>query len=374
VLVVAAGLFVRTFTTLVTAPLGFDPAKLLIVSVDARRSNAALANDFAFAQRVADAAARVPGVARASVSMMTPMSERNTTQRVEVSGGPTLPRAQQTTWVNAVAPGWFETYGMRLLAGRDIAATDVARGEPVVVVNEAFVQRFTGGQSPLGQRVKGVGLGPLPDSVIVGVVNDAVYRTVRIGVVPTMYLPIAQGSWLRWGFSLTTKVLADRASIERSLTEALSRTDPTLAFSFRDYGDQLRATVVQERLVAMLSGFFGLLAMLLAALGLYGVTSYSVGRRRPEIAVRIALGASTGGVVRLVLGRVATLLVFGAAIGTGLSLWAAKFVSALVFRVEPRDPITLAGAAVVLLAVGLVAGWLPARRASRLDPAAALRG
>lgn len=124
----------------------------------------------------------------------------------------------------------------------------------------------------------------------------------------------------------------------------------------------------------MLSAFFGVLAMLLAALGLYGVTSYSVNHRRPEIAVRMALGASSGAVVRLVLGRVTTLLVFGAAIGAALSLWAAKFVGALLFRVDARDPITLASAAAVLVAVGLLAGWLPARKASRLDPTTALRG
>jgi predicted permease len=354
--------------------LGFDPAGLLVVSVDAGRSSAALQNKAAFSQRVADVASTVPGVSRASLSFMTPMNGRNWTHRVHVEGGPTLPVAQQVSFVNAVAPGWFETYGMRLVAGRDVVAADVTGSDPVVIVNEAFVRRFVGPRSPLGQRVKSVGLGTLKESVIVGVVNDAVYRTVRAGVVPTMYLPMAQANSFGSGFAVTAKVTSDRHPVERSLTEAIGRTDPNLAFSFRDYADQLRATIVQERVVAMLSGFFGLLAMLLAALGLYGVTSYSVSRRRPEIAVRMALGASAACVVRLVLRRVAALVTVGAAIGIGLSLWVAKFVGSLLFGVDARDPLTLAGAASVLVAVGLFAGWLPARKASRLHPTTALRG
>lgn len=373
-LVAGAGLFVRTFATLMTTPLGFDPTQLLIVRVDAAPGTVAPESQVAFAQRVADIAAMVPGVSRVSLSHLTPMSGQNWTHRVQVSGGPIVPRAGQTAWVNAVVPGWFETYGLRVLAGRDIAASDAAGSEPVVVVNQAFVRRFVGSQNALGQRVKGLGLGRLKESLIVGVVNDAVYRTARAGVVPTIYLPIAQAGPLGSGFSVTAKVTSARALVERSLTDALGRAAPSLAFSFRDYTDQVRATLTQERLVALLSGFFGILAMLLAALGLYGVTSYSVTRRRPEIAVRMAFGASTGGVVRLVLGRIATLILLGGVIGVVLTLWTAKFVAALLFGVDARDPFTLAAAAALLISVGLFAGWLPARKASRLDPTTVLRG
>jgi predicted permease len=374
VLVAGAGLFVRTFTTLATAPLGFNPARLLIVNVDAGRSTAALEDKAAFGQRLADAAATVPGISRASLSYLTPLSGRNWTYRVQVEGGATLPRAEQTAWVNAVAAGWFETYGMRLIAGRDFSASDTMGTERVAIVNEAFVRRFVGPHTPLGQRVKSVGLGRLNQTLIIGVVNDAIYRTARVGIVPTLYLPMTQADVFGLEFALTARVNGGRASVEGSLTEALSRADPNLSFSFRGYEEQLRATLVQERLVAMLSGFFGVLAMLLAALGLYGVTSHAVSRRRPELAVRMALGASGARVMRLVLRRVSALLVAGIAIGAGLSLWAGKFVSALLFGVDAGDPLTLAGAAAVLVAAGLLAGWLPARAASRMDPMTTLRG
>ena len=371
-LVAGAGLFVRTFATLVMTPLGFEADRLLIVGVDARKSGLGTADQVPFFQRLADALSRAPGVSRASLSFMTPMSGRGWNTRAQVAGGPVLPGREQVAWMNAVAPGWFETYGMRVLAGRDITPADVTGGEPVAVVNETFVRRFAAPGSPIGQRISSSG--PQKDvRVIVGVVNDAVYRTARAGVVPTIYVPMTQGGPFPSGVSITAKMGAERHAVERGIAEAARQIDPRLALSFRDYSDQVRATVMQERLVAMLSGFFGALAMLLAALGLYGVTSYLVSRRLPEIAVRIALGASTGGVMRLVLGRVSWLLAVGTALGVALALWAGKFIGTLLFRVEARDPLTLGGAAGVLIAVGLFAGWLPARRISRMDPATALR-
>ncbi len=372
VLVSGAALFVRTFTTLMTTPLGFDPSRLLIVSVDAGRTGVPRERHAIRAQQMADLVASVPGVARASLSYMTPMSGRGWNTRVQVPGGPVLTGRDQMAWVNAIAPGWFETYGMRILAGRDFAASDVAGGESVAVVNEAFVRRFFPSRSPLGARVPSGGFAK-SEHLIVGVVNDAVYRTARAGVVPTMYLAMSQADVFGASFNVTARLQANRPTAERGLTDALTRADANLAFSFRDYADQIRATTVQERLVAMLSGFFGGLAMLLAGLGLYGVTSYSVGRQRSEIAVRLALGASPRGVVRMILRRVVMLLAVGAAIGLSMSLWAGKFVGSLLFRVDARDPITLAVAAIVLVTVGTFAGWLPARQASRLDPTTALR-
>jgi predicted permease len=369
-LVVGAGLFVRTFANLTTTPLGFDPSNLLIVRVDAAPDWVTPEKKGAFAQRVAEAVAAVPGVLQAAPSRITPMSDGNTTTEVQLSGAPSLPPGQQKVSMNFVAPGWFDTYGMRVLAGRDFATSDAVGSEPVAVVNQAFARRVAGGQNVIGQYVRNVGG---LNALIVGVVNDSVYRTVRLGVVPTLYMPMYQAGSRGTFFSVTAKLRSPRALVERDVADAIGKAAPDLAFRFRDYSDQLRATVIQERLVALVSGSFGALAMLLAALGVYGVTAYSVGRRRTEIAVRVALGASARGVVRHVLGRVVTLILAGAAIGAVLSLWAAKFVGVLLFGVDARDPVMLVGAAAALISVGLVAGWLPARKVSRLDPNTALR-
>jgi ABC-type antimicrobial peptide transport system permease subunit len=175
---------------------------------------------------------------------------------------------------------------------------------------------------------------------------------------------------------ITISVRASTGSpmiLARALASALVAVDHDLAFTFRPMTDQVSASLAQERVIAMLAGLFGALALLLAGLGLYGVTSYAVSRRRTEIGIRMALGAAPGGVVRLVLSRVTGLVGIGVAVGVGASLWASKFVATLLYGLESRDPVTLLGAAAILAAVGAAAGWLPAYRASRLDPADVLR-
>jgi ABC-type antimicrobial peptide transport system permease subunit len=161
--------------------------------------------------------------------------------------------------------------------------------------------------------------------------------------------------------------------LTRSLAAALHAVNRDLALTFRPVADQVNESLAQDRLVAMLSGFFGALALLLAGLGLYGVTAYAVARRRAEIGIRMALGAAPGAVVRLVLSRVLLPVGLGVLAGASLSLWASTFVSTLLYGLQPRDPPTLAGAGVTLAAVGALSGWLPAWRASRIDPADVLR-
>ncbi len=163
------------------------------------------------------------------------------------------------------------------------------------------------------------------------------------------------------------------ALLTKPLAAALTGVNRYIAITFRPLEDQVNAALTQERIVAMLSGFFGGLALLLAALGLYGVTSYAVSRRRTEIGIRMALGAAPGGVVRLVLRRVAILVGLGVVVGCAVSLWASRFVATLLYGLEPRDPLTVVAAAAVLGTIGALAGWLPARRASRIDPARVLR-
>jgi ABC-type antimicrobial peptide transport system permease subunit len=210
---------------------------------------------------------------------------------------------------------------------------------------------------------------------IVGVVGDAVYRNLREPVPPTLYVPLAQNdAFAAASMSLNVRSTAGSpALLSRSVAAAIAGVHPDLALTFRPLASFVDAALTQERVIATLSGFFGALALLLAGLGLYGVTSYAVTRRQTEIGIRMALGAAPGGVVRLVLTRVTVLVAIGVAAGAGVSMWAAKFVASLLYAIEPRDPATMIGSAIVLAAVGALAGWLPAYRASRIDPAEVLR-
>jgi putative ABC transport system permease protein len=379
VLVVAAGLFVRSFTGLTQVRLGFDREQILVVNVNALRSRVDPAERTALFQRLTDAVAGVPGVVRAAGSVVTPVSNSTWGFNVNVPGAPELPERDRNVLVNMVTPGWFATYGTRLLAGRDIDARDTATAPHVAVVNEAFVRRFFPGRNAVGGTIEypsGTSQ-HTPPSLIVGVVEDAVYRNLREPIRPTLYQPLAQYDATRLPLpsaSISVRAAAGSPSLlSRSVASALTSMDRDLAFTFRPLADQINASLIQERMVAMLSGFFGGLALLLAALGLYGVTSYAVSRRHAEIGIRIALGAAPSGVVRLVLTRVTALVAIGVAVGAGVSVWASKFVATLLFGLEPRDPATLVSAAVVLTAIGAIAGWVPAYRASRIDPAEVLR-
>jgi ABC-type antimicrobial peptide transport system permease subunit len=189
-----------------------------------------------------------------------------------------------------------------------------------------------------------------------------------------MYLPFWQTEQPPSSASLSVRASAGSPMLlTRSLTAALTSVNSGVAITFRPLADQVNASLTQERLVATLSGFFGGLALLLAGLGLYGVTSYAVSRRRTEIGIRMALGAAPGGVAAMVLTRVLTLVALGIIAGAGVSLWASKYVATLLFELQPRDPLTLIGSAVVLATIGALAGWIPAMRAARIDPAETLR-
>jgi putative ABC transport system permease protein len=384
-LVVAAGLFIRSFSTLTGTALGFSPDPLLITSVNLQQAHIAPEHStqaieesgapHAILQQIREAAAAVPGVADAALSAVTPISSNRWNTRV--SDLPvSLPERQRLPWVNIISPQWFSVYGMRLLSGRVFGQQDGAGTPPVAIVNEAFARRFFPGPSAVGQHFR-TSLSASPTTTryeIVGVVSDAIYRSQRNGFEPTLYVPLDQMPDVGRGIELTVRAAAGPpAALERSLTQALGRVVPDAALTFQPLVNQIRQSTTQPRIVAALSGFFGGLALLLAALGLYGVTAYSVNRRRPEIGIRMALGASAAGVSRLVLVRVGWLVGVGVVAGALLSLWASHFVSSLLFGVAPRDPATFVGAAVVLVAVGALSGWLPARRAARIDPARVLR-
>jgi ABC-type lipoprotein release transport system permease subunit len=212
---------------------------------------------------------------------------------------------------------------------------------------------------------------------IIGVVADAIYSSPREAAPATWYVPIAQFDVP--GFPFSSARLSVRAKdgspapLTKSVAAAVLTVNPQLALTFRSLADQLHASLTLERVVAQLASFFGALALLLASLGLYGVTAYATSRRRTEIGICLALGATPTRVIGSVLARVSRVVAIGIVLGVIISVWAAKFVGGLLYGLPPRDPATFVAAASVLFAMGAVAGWLPARRAARMDPATVLR-
>ena len=379
VLVVAAGLFGRTFASLATQRLGFDRDRVLVVSIGRPRAMTQPEDRLPLYERIHEAASAVPGVAHAAVSLVSPVAGMTWNTRIQLSGGVDLPERNRVAFFNGVTPGWIETYGTPLRGGRDFNDRDTTAAPRVALVNEAFARRFLNGANPVGHTLQQVMFTQVAPREIVGLVGDAVYRNVREPVPPTMYIPLAQFDTRPQQPMPAQVTLAVRAAsgqpaqLARAVSAAILAVNPGVSMQFRTLGDQVDASLTQERLVAMLSGFFGALALLLAGLGLYGVTSYAVTRRRGEIGIRMALGAAPAGVVRLVLVRVVWLVAIGVTIGVGVSAWASRFVSSLLFGLQPRDPVTLVTSVLTLAAVGAVAGWLPAWRASRIDPAEVLR-
>ncbi len=374
-LLVAAALFVRSLNALLNAPLGFDARPLLSADVNAGAVEDRDAK-LALFEGLRASAASVPGVSSAAVSVLNPVGTMAWNTRLEqIPGMPQLSDRQRIVWVNVVSPQWFETFGMHLSAGRAFDDHDVKGAPRVMILSESLARRlFPDGQA-VGRELRAGLEGPEISSFrIVGVVNDSVYRSQRAGLQATLYAPLAQIDNALGTMVLTVRsVNGNPQSLTRDLADAITRSNPQVAFTIHPVSAQLRTAVRQERLVAILGAFFGGLALVLAAVGLYGVTSYGVNRRRAEIGVRMALGADPSGVIRLVLGRLVVLMACGVVAGLALSWWTSRFVATLLFGLGPRDPATFAAAATLLVVIGLVAGWIPAHRASRIDPVRVLR-
>ena len=378
-LVVAAGLFVRTFSHLARVPLGFDRSSTLLVTLRAPTVPGSERN--ALYHRLVKAVAAVPGVAVAGGSMNAPLAGTLNGDFVASPPGvqppPGAEHIKQSDWIT---PGMFAAFGIPVDAGRDFDDRDTPTTPKVLIVNEAFARRFLPAASPVGTPVtltfRAQGDYSLGTMTVVGVVRDSVFRSIRSPDGPTVYLPLGQDADPILTANFHLGVRSTRQSPEQlipAVSAAILGVNRDIVLKARPIGDEVRDAMAQDRIVAELSGFFGALALLLAGLGLYGVTSYAVMRRRAELGIRMALGAAPATVIRLVLERVGALVVTGVAVGAALALAATRFVTALLYGLEPRDPATLTGAVIVLLAVGAVAGWLPAYRASRIDPADVLR-
>jgi putative ABC transport system permease protein len=374
-LVVVAGLFVRTFVALATLPLGLEPDRVLLVTVTAPQSRFVKTELDAIFDRVRVAVAAVPGVPQAALSWLPPITGGGGwNNQVTIQGAPASGR-QHLTNMNAITPHWFAAVGTPLVAGRDFTDDDRPGSPLVAIVNHAFAREFGLGERPVGRFVlkRQPPAGMEMPVEIVGVAADAVYTLARDPLPATMYVPMAQQEQPRASMTLISRMAAPPAPLTKSIAAAIAAVHPDLVLTFRLLGDQVKDTLIQERLLATLSAFFGALALLLAGLGLYGITAYTVSRRRNEIGIRMALGAPPAGVIRLVLTRVFVLVVLGLVIGGAASAWGSRLVASLLYGIEPHDLGTLVGASSILAAICALAGWLPARRAARIDPAAVLR-
>ena len=396
VLVMGAGLFVRSFARLTRVPLGFDSHRVLIATMDARRSDIAPDDRMNTYDRILHRVRSVPGVEQGALSIVTPLGAM-WSRRIEVSGsalgtgefidGPEgfgftdrpIPESAPLAVFNGITPGWIAMYGTTLLAGRDISDGDGANSPRVALVNQAFARKFLRGANPVGHTMRPARQPGAPTIEIVGLLADSVYRDIHEPALPAAYVPFSQASdEARTGdpavayapatVNLSIRAAGHPAGLTRSLAAAIGEVNPTVALTFEPLDSRVTDVLLRERLLATLSSAFGLLALFMAAVGLYGVTSYSVNLRRAEIGIRMALGATQGSVLRLVLGRLSILIGAGIVTGVVIGTWASRFVATLLFDLQPGDPVTLIAAAAALGVVAMSAGWIPARRASRQDP------
>jgi predicted permease len=314
---------------------------------------------------------QLPGVVSAGLADSPPLGI-TTGWMVFVAGyTPTTNEPAQTPWVGFISPGYFETMGIPLLLGRDIDEHDMMTKRNVMVVNETFARHFFGRNNPVGRRL-GMKEG-VYDWEIIGVVKDSKYTGLREEPTRMMYVPARPGPWAsRTVVHLRTS--GNPAALVSALRQNVHELDKTATISnVHTVQEELERSVSRERLLGTITSLFGALALLLAVIGLYGLVAYGVARRTREFAIRIAVGAKAGGIVRLVLREALWLLAVGTTIGLATAWVLGRVVSSVLFGVEPADPSSALVAVLVLAAVALVAAWIPARRASRIHPMAALK-
>ena len=374
VLVLGASLFVRTLVDLTAQEMGFTHDGVLLANIDLRRTGATDKERPALFERLRDAIATAPGVEGAAIAVVTPISNNVWNNLITVPGYD-APERDRVAHFNRVTPDFFRVMGTPVLAGRDISATDRAGAGKVALVNEAFAAKFFKGQNPLGKTFT-IGLPGRPDTgnyEIVGLVANAKYASLREPAPPTMYTAWGQADTASSSATITLRVNGSANAFRATALSAITGVHKEAVVNFRTFEEDINAALIQERLVASLSAFFGVLALLLAAIGLYGVMSYSVARRRNEIGIRMALGAAPQKVMRLVLTNVALVTVIGLVVGIALAVGTGQFVNTLLFGLVANDMTMVVIAAVTLGAAAGLAGYMPARRAARVDPMAALR-
>jgi predicted permease len=375
VLVTGAGLMLNTFSKLATLDAGFDREHVLLVNVDLRNANYPKERRNAGFDDMLDHLRAVPGVRSAAGSVIIPVSGQGWNTLIAVDGFVAKSRRDSVVWMNRVSSAYFETLGTPFVAGRDFNPHDTLGSPLVAIVNETMAEKFFGGPSAaVGRTVRRSAPGGVISVFeVAGVVRDSKYRSLRSENEPIMYVAQSQDDTPGVTKSFELRVAGPATSVVSAVKAALAEANKDVMLDFKTLAATVDESINRERLLATLSGFFGGLALLLATIGLYGVMSYNVARRRSEIGIRMALGAEQARVLRMVLREVAVLIGIGLAVGLGVAMGTTRFVSTFLYGMKPNDPLTLSVAAGVLALVAAIAGYLPARRASRLDPMAALR-
>jgi len=374
-LLIGAGWFIRTLRNLENVNLGYPREKLVMVSLDllsAGYSGERL--PFAY-QELRERLARIPGVRAVTYSQNGLFSGSESGDRITVEGYKPQKPGDSGARFDEAGPNYFSVVGIPIMLGRDIEARDVESAESVCVINEAFAKFYFGGRNPIGKHVTD----EFPDTrktfVIVGVARDSRQNSLRREIFRRFYLSALQplGEFSPY-MNYEIRTYGDASGVVQAARKAILAFDPAIPIGKGEplvsmLDDNLR----QERLIAQLSTVFGGLALLLACIGLYGVLSYGVAQRTNEIGIRMALGAERGAVIRMVLRETAILILIGLAVGVPASLACARFVESKLFGLKAADPVTLAAALGIMIVVAVASGYLPARRASKVDPLIALR-
>ena len=375
VLLVAAGLLLRSFSKLATLDIGFDSNNVLLVRTDLNIAKVPPDRQLAVAEDIENRLSALPGVVSASRSLMTPIMGGAWNQGIRTDWSKALAGDEALAWLNGVSPRYLETLRIPLLAGRGFNGRDIKTAPMVAIVNQTLARRFFPNMNPVGKtfRIEGVSGQPGPPIEVVGAMRDSKYESVREDTPPTAFFPLAQlpPRPEQEIFELRTQIRP--SGLVPAVQAGIAGVNKEIPLEFDTLAGQVDDSLVQERLLALLSGFFGGLALLLAMIGLYGTLSYLVTQRQTEFGIRMALGAQGGSILRLVMRDVLAVLAGGVVAGVCISLAATRLLQRMLFGLGPRDPLTIVAAVGILAAVALLAGYLPARRATKVDPMVSLR-
>jgi len=372
VLLVGAGLFARSLRNLGRVELGLKPDGIVSFSISPASNGYSADRTAALARRLTESLSTLPGVSSVSAAELPTLTNSDSSTNVKTSADPPGPRLSRRTYRNDVGPAYFSTLGIPLVVGREFRWEDDARVGRVAILNETAAREYFPGRSAIGERLA-IGKSDELNVEIVGVVKDSKGSTVDEKSRAYAYTPYLQDPKLT---DLTFYMRGDRdpERLAAPIREAVRRLDPQLpVYDLKTLPRQISESLLTERLIVIFSAAFAGLAALLAAIGIYGVLAFSVAQRRQEIGVRMALGADPSSVRRLVLRDVLRFVVIGGAVGLPVAWALGRVVESLLFGVKAADASVLAGGAALMAAVALLAGYLPARRASRVDPLDALR-